>query len=55
MAAGTDVKDKHEKTSLYFAASGRGNHTKTVEILIAEGTDENARVLKERLIRNVRL
>jgi len=43
LAAGTDVKDKHEKTSLYFAASGRGNHTKTVEILGAEGTDVNAK------------
>ena len=37
------MKGKHEKTSLYFAASGRGNRTKTVEILGAEGTDVNAK------------
>ena len=43
MAAGTDVKDKHEKTSLYFAAPVRGNRTKTVEILGAEGADVNAK------------
>ena len=43
LGAGTDVKGKHEKTSLYFAASGRGNRTKTVEILGAEGTDVNAK------------
>ena len=43
LAAGTDVKDKHEKTPLYFAASGRKGHTKIVEILIAEGADVNAK------------
>ena len=43
LAADTDVKDKHKKTSLYFAASGRGNHTKTVEIFGVEGTDVNAK------------
>ena len=43
LAAGTDVKDKHEKTPLYFAASGRKGHTKIVEILIAEGADVNVR------------
>jgi ankyrin repeat protein len=43
LAAGTDVKDKHEMTPLYFAALGRKGHTKIVEILIAEGTDVNAK------------
>jgi len=30
-------------TPLYFAALGRKGHTKIVEILIAEGTDVNAK------------